>query len=223
MKFTFATAEEGFDNHIENSIRGYSNLWNDILKLSRYFVEDDTCVVDIGCSTGKLIEKMCVQNKEFAPNANYIGIEVEEEFFANYKLNENLRIEYIKEDIRNYQFKNCSLVTSIFTLQFMSLKDRMEVIKKIYSGLNSGGGFIFSEKIISDQSQIQEMLTFIYYDYKKEYFTEKEILDKEVLLRNMMKPYKLKEIILMCEDVGFTCIQQFWQNFNFIAFIAIKR
>jgi hypothetical protein len=31
MKFTFATAEEGFNNHIENSVRGYSNLWNDII------------------------------------------------------------------------------------------------------------------------------------------------------------------------------------------------
>ena len=38
-----------------------------------------------------------------------------------------------------------------------------------------------------------------------------------------LKPNKLKELILMCEDAGFTCIQQFWQNFNFIAFIAIKR
>ena len=77
--------------------------------------------------------------------------------------------------------------------------------------------------MIGESDQIQEMLTFIYYDYKKIYFTEKEILDKEVQLRNMMRPNKLKELTLMCEDAGFTCIQQFWQNFNFIAFIAIKR
>lgn len=223
MKFTFATAEEGFDNHIENSVRGYSNLWNDILKLSRYFVEDGTNVVDIGCSTGKLIEKMYEQNKEYVPKVKYVGIEVEEDFFANFELNKNLCIEYIKDDIRNYKFENCSLITSIFTLQFLSHRDRKEVIKYIYKGLNTGGGFIFSEKIISEQPQIQEMLTFIYYDYKKNFFTEKEILDKEVQLRNMMKPNKLKELIQMCEDAGFTCIQQFWQNFNFIAFIAIKR
>ncbi len=51
-KFTFAQREEGFDNHIEHSIRGYTNLWNDVLKYSEYFVEDHTNVVDIGCSTG---------------------------------------------------------------------------------------------------------------------------------------------------------------------------
>ena len=41
-KFTFATAEEGFDSHIDQSVRGYSNLWNDVLKFSEYFVEDGT-------------------------------------------------------------------------------------------------------------------------------------------------------------------------------------
>ena len=45
--FTFAHREEGFDNHIEKSIRGYSYLMNDVITLSRYFVEDNTNIVDI--------------------------------------------------------------------------------------------------------------------------------------------------------------------------------
>ena len=44
-KFTFATSEEGFDNHIETSIRGYNNLWNDVVSMSKYFVEDHTNIV----------------------------------------------------------------------------------------------------------------------------------------------------------------------------------
>ena len=44
-KFTFAQRKEGFDNHIEDSIRGYTNLWGDILKYSEYFVEDDLNIV----------------------------------------------------------------------------------------------------------------------------------------------------------------------------------
>ena len=36
-KFTFATSEEGFDNHIETSIRGYNNLWNDVVKYVKVF------------------------------------------------------------------------------------------------------------------------------------------------------------------------------------------
>ena len=31
--FTFAHSEEGFDNHTEQSIRGYSDLMNDVISL----------------------------------------------------------------------------------------------------------------------------------------------------------------------------------------------
>jgi len=57
-KFTFAQSPEGFDNHIENSVRGYTNLWNDIVGMSKYFVEDDTNVIDVGCSSGKMLKAM---------------------------------------------------------------------------------------------------------------------------------------------------------------------
>ena len=56
--FTFAHRQEGFDEHIDWSIRGYSNLLDDVVSLSRYFVEEDTNVVDIGCSTGKLTARL---------------------------------------------------------------------------------------------------------------------------------------------------------------------
>ena len=80
--FTFAHREEGFDNHIDLSIRGYSNLLEDVIGLSRYFVEDESNVVDIGCSTGKVTEMMIEQN-DFARKANYVGVEIAPGFFSN--------------------------------------------------------------------------------------------------------------------------------------------
>ena len=71
--FTFAHREEGFDEHIEYSIRGYSNLLEDIVNLSKYFVEGNTKVVDIGCSTGKVTRMMIESNKEFCSDATYEG------------------------------------------------------------------------------------------------------------------------------------------------------
>ena len=58
MKFTFAQSKEGFDKHIDKSIRGYGDLWHDVVQIGKYFIEDDTNVVDIGCSTGKLQKSM---------------------------------------------------------------------------------------------------------------------------------------------------------------------
>ena len=92
-KFTFATSKEGFDNHIDKSVRGYSQLWGDILNLSKYFVEDYTQVVDMGCSSGKLLKGMIEQNGKNIPHAQYTGIEIEEdsdEFVINYDTDNQL-------------------------------------------------------------------------------------------------------------------------------------
>ena len=225
-KFTFAQSKEGFDKHIENSVRGYTNLWNDIVGMSKYFVEDDTWVVDVGCSSGKMLKSMIAQNNEHVPEAKYIGVEIEDDFAVGHGDDlmsgkwPNLYFEH--RDVRDYSFTNCSLVTSIFTLQFMPPKDRARTIKSIYEGLNEGSAFIFSEKGFSCNPKIQDMMTFMYYDYKRQHFTDKEILDKEVQLRHMMKPNTKTEMFDMCYDAGFKDLHVFWQNFNFYGVIALK-
>ena len=170
-KFTFAASKEGFDNHIDTSVRGYSQLWGDILSLSKYFVEDYTQVVDLGCSSGKLLKGMIEQNQKHIPHAQYTGIEIEEDFFGDYPHDEEKyhQLNYFRGDVREFDFQNCSLITSIFTLQFMSPKDRQDVLNRIYKGLNTGGAFIFSEKTFSCNPRVQDMMTFMYYDYTVSY------------------------------------------------------
>ena len=224
-KFTFATSEEGFDTHIDQSVRGYSNLWTDVLKFSEYFVEDGTCVVDIGCSTGKLLKSMKEQNDKFAPKCFYKGIEIQEDFFP--ELIDEDQLKFWKGDVRSFEWVtgavNCSLVTSIFSLQFMPKTNRQQIIDRIYEALVKGGAFIFSEKIFSSDSQLQEMMQFCYYDYKRQFYSAEELLDKEVNLRHMMKPLTYSELIEMVQNAGFESVQPFWQNFNFVGVIAIKK
>jgi tRNA (cmo5U34)-methyltransferase len=228
--FTFAHRDEGFDNHIEKSIRGYNYLHDDIINLSRYYVEDWTNVVDIGSSTGKTIEAMAIQNEHFAPSATYVGVELAEGFRVEMEARFTLLRESLPEtffefefgDIREYLFDNCSLVTSLFTLQFMPPKDRENVIRNIYNGLNEGGAFIFAEKTVAETGRFQDMFTFTYYDYKRKNFTEKDIMQKEVTLRNMLKPNTWAEIEDMLRSAGFKKVQPFWQNFLFVGAIAIK-
>ena len=101
-------------------------------------------------------------------------------------------------------------------------KDREDVISKVYNGLNKGGAFIFSEKTFSCNPRIQDMMTFTFYDYKRKNFSDKEILDKEVQLRHMMKLNSKTEIYEMFNKAGFE-VHNFWQNFNFMGAIALKK
>jgi tRNA (cmo5U34)-methyltransferase len=228
--FTFAHRDEGFDNHIEKSIRGYTHLHDDVVNLSRYYVEDWTNVVDIGSSTGKTIEAMAIQNESIAKCATYIGVEVatgfkndmEKRFSVLQQRFPDTFFEFEFDDIRTYSFCNCSLVTSLFTLQFMPPKDRENVIQNIYDGLNDGGAFIFAEKTVADTGRFQDMFTFTYYDYKRKSFTEKDIMDKEVTLRNMLKPNTWNELTDMLYSAGFKNVQPFWRNFLFVGAIATK-
>ena len=222
QQFTFAQRAEGFDTHIDLSIRGYSNLIDDVLKLSEYFVEDDTNVVDVGCSTGKMLKAMIDQNS-FSKSAYYVGIELEKEFVDGWKqYGENSNLQFKHQDIREYDFYNCSFVSSIFTLMFMPPHQRSMVIRNIYDGLNLGGAFVFSEKTMADSAKVQDIRTFTYYDYKRKSFTTDDIMDKEKTLRSMAKPNTRGELLNMCKSVGFSKIESFWQNHAFIGFLAIK-
>ena len=227
--FTFAHRQEGFDKHIELSIRGYSNLMEDVVSLSRYFVEDNANIVDIGCSTGKITKAMMEYNKDHSPEAKYIGIEIADGFEQDLKTRTKelnnagfTNVEFIMKDIRKFQITNANLVTSIFTLQFMPKKDRREVISNIYAGLNEGGAFIFAEKTICESALVQDMITFNYYDYKRKSFDTEHIMDKERTLRNIMKPLTWKQLEHMISYAGFTTVQPFWRNHSFVGAIALK-
>ena len=119
--FTFAHRQEGFDEHIDWSIRGYCSKCDELVSLSRYFVEANTNVVDIGCSTGKLTARILEHNHEACPDAPYVGIEIAKGFFGNLEdrkveletIRPDTSVDFIQDDIRNYYFENCSLVTSI--------------------------------------------------------------------------------------------------------------
>ena len=224
--FTFAHRDEGFDNHIDQSIRGYSVLHDDIVKMSRYFVEDDTNVFDLGCSTGKTLAAMIDQNHEFAPHCNYYGYEYADGFvdamrkrMADYS---KYNLELAQKDVRDAWMMNASLITSIFTLQFMPRKDRQDVLNSVYEALNPGGAFIFAEKTYSCSSKVQDMLTFMYYDFKRESFEPDDIMTKEVTLRNLLKPNTWSELNEMLSVAGFSSVQTFWQNHLFVGAIAIK-
>ena len=227
--FTFAHRQEGFDKHIQQSIRGYDNLMEDVISLSRYFVEDNTNIVDIGCSTGKNTQAMMEYNSDHSPAAKYIGVEVADGFKQDLKdrtkkMNSAglTNVEFIMEDIRKFQFKNCNLITSIFTLQFMPKKDRKAVIENIYHGLNTGGAFIFAEKTICESALVQDMITFNYYDYKRKSFDTEDIMDKERTLRNIMKPLTWGQLEHMISYAGFKTVQPFWRNHSFVGAIALK-
>jgi tRNA (cmo5U34)-methyltransferase len=223
LEFSFAAYADHFDEHIRRSIRGYQDLISDCVALSTYFIENETTVVDIGCSAGSFVQMLQKHNCERAPRAKYIGIEVEREFAANWDNIEN--VEFVLSDIRDYDVPNdSSFISSIFSLQFISEKERQAVLVDVFSSLVRGGALILAEKTLSPCAKLQDMLTSIHYDFKRSHFSDAEILEKERSLRSLMKLWTEEQITEALIRAGFsrTHIQCFWRSHNFVGFLALR-
>ena len=214
-KFSFSNMSDNFDDHISKSIRGYDNLRTDIIGMSKYFVIDDTNVVDIGCSQGSLLKKIKEFNTQVS-STQYFGFDINESFKKHWKDEDNLK--YKIDDVRNVKLENMSLCISMFTFQFLPEKDRLNLMKNIYDNLVDGGAFITSEKIFSNNAKVQNMMDFLYYDFKRQSFSEKEILDKEQSLRNMAN-YFTEEELMSYYSQHFK-VSVFWRNLNFIGLLC---
>jgi len=225
LGFSFARFAEGFDQHIRQSIRGYVDLLSDCVALSEYFVEDGTVVFDIGCSTGTFLREVRNKNNARCPGARYVGIDIEQKFSPHWHDTTLLDIEFHVGDIRSFAIpKGCSFVTSIFSMQFIPEADRQRILDHIYRALLPGGAMIVAEKTLSKLAKLNDMLTFIHYDFKRRSFTEAEILAKERSLRPIMKLWSEQQIADSMVAAGFATerIQCFWRNHNFAAIIALK-
>ena len=189
-------------------------------------------IIQLGDVSGLASSGLTQAQIESVIDKIYIGVEIAEGFHNDLlKRQENIdklhpwaSTEFLFEDVRDYEFENCSLITSIFTLQFMPPRHRQEVIRRIYEGLNTGGAFIFGEKTVCQDPRLQNMMTFNYYDYKRKNFDTEDIMDKEKTLRHMMKPNTWDEIVNNLIEAGFwgDKIQPFWRNHTFVGAIAIK-
>lgn len=224
--FSFGSMAPQFDDHISQSIRGYQNLRTDCVGLSQYFVQQNSKVLDIGCSSGEFLRSVRDYNQKRFSSTEYVGLDIEDSFQDQWSTRAASNISFRKSDIRTYAgFENLSVVFSLFTLQFIPEGDRLPLVKRIYDGMNDGGALILSEKVHAKNAKIQEMLTFLYYDFKRNSFSPDEILNKEKSIRDQMHLWSEYKIFEMLRAAGFASnnLQLFWRNHLFIGVLAWKQ
>ena len=225
LALSFARLAEGFDEHIQKSIRGYTDLLSDCVGMSDYFVEDHTTVFDIGCSTGNFLAHVVERNQDRAPKVEYVGIDIEPSFGTHWAQLEEQGVKLHVADVQSFPIPaNCSLVTSIFSLQFISERARQKILDEIYRALLPGGALIVAEKTLAKCSKLHDMLTFIHCDCKRQHFSGSEILEKERSLRSTMKLWSEDQIVRSLVAAGFPegNVQPFWRSHNFAAFVALR-
>jgi tRNA (cmo5U34)-methyltransferase len=223
--FSFGDNAPKFDTHIDCSIPGRKDwLLPTCVALSRRFVQADTAVIDVGCSTGRVLAAIRRENQACRFGVRYVGIDCEPNFLEHWKRYRAKDLAFEICDARTYAgFKDVSLALSLFTIQFLRPSDKGPVLRRIYNGLVEGGALIIAEKTLAENARLQDALTFPYYDYKlAKGFTPEQILDKERSLRGQMTLWSETELGAALTDSGFRQIQTFWKTLTFVGVLAIK-
>ena len=208
-----------FDEHVNGSVPMYNEFHNEIIDMSCFFAQKNSKIIDIGTSTGILINKLKENNKE--KNIDFVGIDIEEDMIKECKKRYD-NIDFFNIDAIDFDYTNSSIITSVLTFQFINIKDRKRILDKIYNQLNDGGVLFVVEKIRTDIPLIHDIYNDLYYDFKLKQFTTDEIMKKNQSLRGIMNPLTVNENIEMFKEAGFEKIDIFMKINNFVGFVIIK-
>lgn len=211
-----------FDKHINNQITSFDILNQIIVTMAQFFIEKGTNVYDLGTSTGRLPRELNKTYKDKIEGVTYYGLEISDNFCNNFVQEAGLSL--MKWDLRNeYIFKNTSLITSLFTLQFFDANSRARVIKNVADSVGKNGAFIFVEKTLGENARLEQVMTFSHWNNKADKgFSYEEIAVDEKSLRHQMHLRTPSEIISELKEAGFKEVQIFWSYLQFTGFIAIK-
>jgi len=212
-----------FDDMLSRSVPFYDEVRKLIITLILAEQVDGLKVLDLGSSTAKFLldlhSKMDAKMKLKGLDNSQAMLDRAEQKCQAFGADITLELA----DMLRYHYENEDVVVANYTLQFIRPMQRLELVKKIYNGMNDDGVFIFSEKVVFDDKKLDKQMIDTYYDYKKEQgYSEYEIAQKREALENVLIPFTIKENIQMCKDAGFKNIETIFQWANFVTFVVKK-
>ena len=215
---------EVFDDMVKRSVPGYDSMIQMIGLIARMYGQDNTNYYDLGSSTGAISLAIALNNKN--QNNQFFAIDNSEEMVKKCQQNLERKIDNLHAicaDINEINIQNASIVVLNLTLQFIDVKERSNLIRKIYKGLNPGGVLIISEKIHFEDEETQDQITNLHIDFKKENgYSELEIANKRQAIENVLITDTKAIHIERLKDSGFKDTSCFFQCLNFVSFLSVK-
>jgi len=228
FEFNEAVAEV-FDDMLARSVPMYLEQQRMIRDIAAKFWIPRTNIYDLGCSTGTTL----VNVAQAIPEArSLVGIdnsrpmlEKARERIRAQKLDGRITLECadLNSDLERIRIENASVITLCWTLQFIRPLNRDRLMRRIYDGLKSGGVLIVTEKILTNNSNMNRFFVDFYYDFKKRnHYSDEEIRRKREALENVLIPYGTAENLELFRRSGFAMRETFFQWYNFAGFLCVK-
>jgi tRNA (cmo5U34)-methyltransferase len=216
-----------FSDMINRSVPGYTTIIGMSGVLAGKFAQANSRCYDLGCSLGATTLAMR-ENIEQA-DCEIIAIDNSAAMIARFQ--ETLaklppskhKVTIRQDDILNVEIVGASVVAMNFTLQFIAKEQRAMLLKRIYQGLKPGGILILSEKLHFDDQQLDELFIEMHHEFKRHNgYSALEISQKRTALENVLLPESLATHKTRLNSAGFSCVDVWFQCFNFASMVALK-
>ena len=171
--WTFGSATPAaFDGHVVRSVPFYEACHELVVDLADHLVRRGGRCYDLGCSTGSLTQRLAIR---LAPRgAEVIGVDRESGMVALAAERCGGRARFQTQALENLQLEPADLLVAFYTLQFVPLPSRQQVVDKLRASLGPGGALILFEKVLSSSARGQAISAEIYRDWKlRQGFTQR--------------------------------------------------
>lgn len=215
-----------FPDMIKRSVPGYETIIAMTGTLAGKYARDGSNCYDLGSSLGASTLAMARNTAD--RNVKIIAVDNSTAMIGRCRamleqMDVGGDIELICDDILNITPVNASLAVLNFTLQFIPVDRRRELIDTIYRGLRPGGVLVLSEKICFADPHLNQLMIDLHHSFKRANgYSDLEISQKRDALENVLVPETLAEHRERLHRAGFSSVDVWFQCFNFASLIAIK-
>lgn len=219
-----------FPDMLRRSIPGYAASLEAIGSLAARYVKQGTLCYDLGCSLGAA--SIVMRQGIRAADCRIVAVDnapamvsrcreiVEED---RTRSPERTPIEVVEGDVLDTELANASMVVLNYTLQFLVVDNRDEMIRKVFDALIDGGVLMLSEKVVDPDLAMEALLVDLHHEHKRRNdYSALEISRKRAALENVLIPETVKDHRDRLMRSGFSSAAVWLRYFNFVSIIAIR-
>jgi tRNA (cmo5U34)-methyltransferase len=217
-----------FNDMINRSVPGYATIISMIAVLAERYVQERSIIYDLGCSLGAAT--LAIDHQLTGKDRKIIAVDSSASMIGELERSladssvDSQAIELRCEDILETDIYDASVIVLNFTLQFIPVQLRTDLLSKIFRGLKPGGILLMSEKIEFPDPNLNALFIEMHHSFKQNKgYSALEISQKRTALENILVPETIATHKKRLKDIGFDDIDVWFQCFNFASLVAFKK
>lgn len=217
------STHEHFDAHVNRSIPLYLEGHALIDQVVEFFSRPGASIIDVGCSTGTLLERLAA--KPTSAEVSLIGYDIEADMVRASRARcvslDNVTVR--QGNAETIDYVGAGAVIMYYTLQFAEPSRRRAIIQRIADSLEPGSALILFEKVLSTDAKSQDIIGQLYHEFKSNSgFDPSEIYNKARSLRSVMAPVSSEQNHEDLRASGFSSVVTIQKYLCFEGILAIK-